>query len=89
MSLEPIISHLNNLYEKIGYCFFFRLTYMRVPDILHFIISGRVVFPQHLLKSYYKLSQKIQITFKDKAQADEKAQHTWEYVSILRRAATP
>jgi hypothetical protein len=32
---------------------------------------------------------KIQITFKDKAQADEKAQHTREYVSILKRLATP
>jgi hypothetical protein len=29
------------------------------------------------------------ITFKDKARADEKAQHTREYVSILRRSATP
>jgi hypothetical protein len=25
---------------------------------------------------------KMQITFKDKARADEKAEHTWEYVSI-------
>jgi hypothetical protein len=32
---------------------------------------------------------KMQITPKDKAWADEKAQHTWEYVSILRRSATP
>jgi hypothetical protein len=31
---------------------------------------------------------KIQITFKDKARADEKAEHTREYVSILRRSAT-
>jgi hypothetical protein len=31
----------------------------------------------------------MQITFKDKARADEKAQHTGEYVSILRRLATP
>jgi hypothetical protein len=31
----------------------------------------------------------MQITFKDKARADEKAQHTWEYVSILKRLATP
>jgi hypothetical protein len=27
----------------------------------------------------------MQITYKDKARADEKAQHTWEYVSILKR----
>jgi hypothetical protein len=28
----------------------------------------------------------MQITFKDKARADEKAEHTWrEYVSILKR----
>jgi hypothetical protein len=26
--------------------------------------------------------------FESKAQADEKAQHTWEYVSILKRLAT-
>jgi hypothetical protein len=31
---------------------------------------------------------KMQITFKDKARADEKAEHTLEYVSILRRSAT-
>ena len=30
---------------------------------------------------------KMQITFKDKARADEKAVHTQEYVSILRRSA--
>jgi hypothetical protein len=30
----------------------------------------------------------MQITFKDKARADEKAEHTLEYVSILRRSAT-
>jgi hypothetical protein len=32
---------------------------------------------------------KMQITFKDKARADEKAEHTREYVSTLRRSATP
>ena len=32
---------------------------------------------------------KMQITFKDKARADEKAEHTCEYVSILKRFATP
>jgi hypothetical protein len=33
---------------------------------------------------------KMQITFKDKARADEKAEHTrGEYVSILKRPATP
>jgi hypothetical protein len=26
--------------------------------------------------------------FESKAQADEKAQHTWQYVSILKRTAT-
>jgi hypothetical protein len=30
----------------------------------------------------------MQITFKDKARADEKEEHTWEYVSILKRLAT-
>jgi hypothetical protein len=32
---------------------------------------------------------KMQITFKDKARTDEKAEHTREYVSILRRSTTP
>jgi hypothetical protein len=31
---------------------------------------------------------KRQIAFESKAQADEKAQHTWWYVSILKRLAT-
>jgi hypothetical protein len=31
---------------------------------------------------------KRQIAFESKAQADEKAQHTCEYVSILKRSAT-
>jgi hypothetical protein len=31
---------------------------------------------------------KLQIRFKGKAPADEKAQHTWSYVSILKRLAT-
>jgi hypothetical protein len=31
---------------------------------------------------------KCQIRFKVKAQADEKAQHTWTYVSILRKTPT-
>jgi len=30
----------------------------------------------------------MQIRFKDKARTDEKAEHTWEYVSILKRPAT-
>ena len=41
---------------------------------------------------YQKILQaisKMQITFKDKARADEKGQHTWEYVSILKRLAMP
>jgi hypothetical protein len=31
---------------------------------------------------------KLQIAFESKAQADEKAQHTFKYVSILKRFAT-
>jgi len=31
----------------------------------------------------------MQLTFKGKARADEKAPHTWEYVSVLKRLATP
>jgi len=34
---------------------------------------------------YLHAISKMQITFKDKARADEKAQHTWKYVSILKR----
>jgi tetratricopeptide (TPR) repeat protein len=34
------------------------------------------------------LVSKLQIAFESKAQADEKAQHTWKYVSILKRFAT-
>jgi len=30
----------------------------------------------------------MQITFKDTARADEKAEHTWEYVSIFMRFET-
>jgi hypothetical protein len=42
-----------------------------------------------VLKSLLEAIPKMQITFKDKARADEKAEHTCEYVSILRRPATP
>jgi hypothetical protein len=42
-----------------------------------------------ILCEYIQAISKMQITFKDKAQADEKAEHTWEYVSILKRLATP
>jgi len=31
----------------------------------------------------------MQLRFKDKAGTDEKAEHTLEYVSILKRLATP
>jgi hypothetical protein len=34
---------------------------------------------------YLQAISKMQITFKDKARADEKAQHTWKYLSILKR----
>jgi hypothetical protein len=32
---------------------------------------------------------KPQIASKNKARSDEKAQHTWAYVSILKKTATP
>jgi len=32
------------------------------------------------------VASKRRIAFESKAQADEKAQHTWEYVSILKRS---
>jgi hypothetical protein len=44
---------------------------------------------EHLKIKQLKAISKMQIAFKDKARADEKAQHTWEYVSILKRLATP
>jgi hypothetical protein len=34
------------------------------------------------------VASKCQIAFESKAQADEKAQHTRKYVSILKRSAT-
>jgi len=34
---------------------------------------------------YLHAISKMQITFKNKARVDEKAQHTWKYVSILKR----
>jgi hypothetical protein len=36
----------------------------------------------------FEVVSKRQIAFESKAQADEKAQHTFEYVSILKRSAT-
>jgi len=49
--------------------------------------------PDSLLVSFQarfreKWLAKPQIAFESKAQADEKAQHTLEYVSILKRPAT-
>jgi hypothetical protein len=38
--------------------------------------------------SLLEVVSKFQIAFDSKAQADEKAQHTREYVSILKRSAT-
>jgi hypothetical protein len=40
------------------------------------------------LQFLLEVISKMQITFKDKVQADEKAEHTRRYVSILRRPAT-
>jgi len=43
----------------------------------------------HLHGSFWlEVVSKCQIAFESKAQADEKAQHTCEYVSILKRSAT-
>ena len=48
-------------------------------------------FPNHSIDLDYlpQAISKMQIAFKDKAWTDEKAEHTREYVSILRRSATP
>jgi hypothetical protein len=37
---------------------------------------------------YLEVVSKPKIRSKGKARVDEKAQHTWEYVSILKRLAT-
>ena len=37
---------------------------------------------------YIEVVSKRQIAYESKAQADEKAQHTWKVVSILKRSAT-
>ena len=50
---------------------------------------GRTTQPCILLKSLRELISKIRIGFDGKASADEKAQHTREYVSILNRQITP
>ena len=54
-----MIASLDKKYEKTGPCFFFRLTYMRVPDVLHFIIGGRIdlniLFPTELIEKKRKL----------------------------------
>jgi len=46
----------------------------------------------HLSPSHFRICLEVvskpQIMFESKAQADEKAQHTFEYVSILKRLAT-
>jgi hypothetical protein len=47
--------------------------------------AGR--FPENHLFAVEVIS-KPQIAFESKAQADEQAQHTFKYVSILRRSAT-
>ena len=46
--------------------------------------QSSVLSPQNSLEVVLK----SQIMFESKAQADEKAQHTSEYVSILKRIAT-
>jgi len=46
------------------------------------VVSKQILF---LLQAI----SKMQITFKDKGCADEKAEQPWEYVSILKRLATP
>jgi hypothetical protein len=46
------------------------------------------VLAYHTFPIQLEAVSKPQIRFKGKAQTDEKAQHTQEYVSILRRLAT-
>jgi hypothetical protein len=40
----------------------------------------------HIVPTSVEVVSKCQIAFESKAQADEKAQHTSEYVSILKRS---
>jgi hypothetical protein len=42
----------------------------------------------HIVPTSVEVVSKCPIAFESKAQADEKAQHTFKYVSILKRSAT-
>jgi hypothetical protein len=53
------------------------------PDRIDGFESKAIVGHQLL-----EVVSKRQIAFESKAQADEKAQHTFKYVSILKRSAT-
>ena len=48
-----------------------------------------LIFQQIDVSNSLEVVSKPQISPKNKTWADEKAQHTWEYVSILRRTKTP
>jgi len=65
----------------------------RTKNFAHRCVKLALALPRtqlgnHISGQLQAISKK-QITFKDKARADEKAQHTREYVSILKRLATP
>jgi hypothetical protein len=73
-------------------------SFQQVRHVLHVlkdhdtIAVGRAAFcnRNHLFLKGKRLEaiSKPQIAFDGKARADEKAQHTWEYVSILKRFST-
>jgi hypothetical protein len=57
---------------------------------MQFRLTKAVILTNHypFIKKLLEVISKPQIMFESKAQADEKAQHTREYVSILKRFAT-
>jgi hypothetical protein len=64
---------------------------VNTPKILYDSLDFIVCFQPKLLSSLYQFLEvvsKRRIAFESKAQGDEKAQHTLEYVSILKRFAT-
>jgi hypothetical protein len=80
---EPVVNHN-------GQWLVIRTVAQLHPKRKGVLRSKRFVVKQHLATSrkMREVVSKRQIAFESKAQADEKAQHTREYVSILKRSAT-
>jgi hypothetical protein len=59
-----------------------------MPFLFFHAVFRRVLFFCGLAFQNIEVVSKPQIAFESKAQADEKAQHTFKYVSILKRSET-